>query len=45
MMLIVLCWENMRGNEKDRIQIEKPDCDEEDWQALNELRVELRKRR
>jgi hypothetical protein len=32
-------------DEKDRIQIVKPDCDEEDWQALNELLVELRKRK
>jgi hypothetical protein len=32
-------------DEKDRIQIERPDCDEEDWQALNALLDELRKRR
>lgn len=32
-------------DEKDRTQIEKPDCDEEDWEALNELIDELRKRR
>ncbi|KAK5999729.1 hypothetical protein QM012_005135 [Aureobasidium pullulans] len=28
-----------------RIQMEKPDCEEEDWQALNELLGELRRRR
>jgi hypothetical protein len=32
-------------DEKDRIQIEKSDCDEEGWQALNELLDELRKRK
>jgi hypothetical protein len=32
-------------DEKDRIQIEKPDCDEEDWEALNELLIELKRRR
>jgi hypothetical protein len=32
-------------DENDRIQIEKPDCDEEDWEALNELFADLMKRR
>jgi hypothetical protein len=35
-------WE---GDEHDSPQIEKPDCDEEDWQALNELLDQLRRRR
>jgi hypothetical protein len=35
-------WE---GDEHDSLQVEKPDCDEVDWQALNELLDELRRRR
>lgn len=35
-------WE---GDEEDRLLIEKPDCDEEDWQALNELLDKLRRGR
>jgi hypothetical protein len=32
-------------DENDRIQIEKPDCDEEDWVALNELLDDLGRKR
>jgi len=34
-------WEE---DQKDRLHIERPDCDEEDQQALNELLEELKKR-
>ncbi|KAH0025437.1 hypothetical protein KCU78_g4728, partial [Aureobasidium melanogenum] len=32
-------------NEKDRIQVEEPGCEEEDWQALNEFLADLKGRR
>jgi len=41
----VLVFADWEENEDDRIVVRRPDCDEEDWQALEKLLAVVRRRR